>query len=259
MLFYEETSTGNLYKQFDSLIDLDKGMRPETDFLLIAPHKTIKAGIGDIYDTSNLERAYFQLQRDKHVGVYNFYDRTDSAEILVRDSVLLDSVHLNNEGKYFLTYGLQNILLPPSNRWYDLDVNTLRADGIATNKGNYIWGENRGNPFDKGIDNILIGRDAEYIGVGVQNTFLGCGVNQGNTGDISYNTLVGFESGYSNTKPQNTYLGYKTGYAKSTGQGGNVFGYLAAYQATSIGSSEVIGTQAAKNNTGTISSSVIIG
>lgn len=117
--------------------------------------------------------------------------------------------------------------------------------GIANTTGsrNIMMGVDAGNLFTTANDNTLIGHNsAIFHTTGDANTFVGGSSGSGAASTTSYNTYVGFKSGFQSLGGGNTYVGHNNAAAGSysgtnnSGLGRNAYNNANVSYSTSIGS-----------------------
>ena len=113
----------------------------------------------------------------------------------------------------------------------------------TTGSRNILMGVDAGNLFTTANDNTLIGYNtAIFHNTGDANTFLGGSSGSGAASTTSYNTYVGFKSGFQSLGGGNTYVGHNDAAAGSysgtnnSGLGRNAYNDANVSYSTSIGS-----------------------
>jgi hypothetical protein len=117
-----------------------------------------------------------------------------------------------------------------------LDANTTGSNNVAvgltalqsntTASNNTAVGYQAGYSNTTGTTNAFFGYQAGYNNIaGIGNTFIGMQAGSShNTAGNTFNTFVGYYSGYSTTGTLNTFLGEESGYSMTTGSKNTIVG-----------------------------------
>lgn len=113
--------------------------------------------------------------------------------------------------------------------------------------------------------NAYFGHQAGLVNTGTNNTFIGGGSGEDNTGGNNntyvgyqsgrfntigaYNAFLGYQSGFNNNANYNTFLGAYSGYANTSGVSNTFIGYNSGHDNTTGGSNTFIGGGSGLNNT----------
>gem|GEM_PF-1389482 len=137
-------------------------------------------------------------------------------------------------------------------------VGTSAGGSTTTGGSNTFLGYRAGALNTTGYSNVFIGNDAGlYNSTGPHNVGIGANAILNNTAGW-YNVAIGEDSGKgvaSNTFSYNTFIGFQSGYSNASNGNANFFGgYRAGYSNTTGSNSVVIGNAAAYSNTSGVNS-----
>ncbi|MEY2828746.1 MAG: hypothetical protein RIQ33_604, partial [Bacteroidota bacterium] len=136
----------------------------------------------------------------------------------------------------------------------NINVNSNTATSTTTNfiNSGYRIGGNLvlALPNDNlGRKNTFVGRTGNTnTGTGQQNTIVGYGSGSNLVNGADRNTFLGVESGNGTTNSYNTMIGYRAGYSNTSGIASTLIGYQAGYN-NAINHSTFIGANAGFANT----------